>query len=142
MKLQTLSAMSLVFALALGGAACKKKTDVGGGAAGSGMDPMATMKAVNEFMKTNGGEPQSISCPPGVEAKAGATFDCVGKMPDGRDVTVTATMTDAAGAMTFKVTKLDPAGGSAGSAGSAAPAMGSGSAAAPDGSAAGSGSAK
>jgi hypothetical protein len=56
------------------------------------------------------GSTYTVSCPDGVKAQAGATFQCTATGPDGTALALTVTQTDDQGNVTWEVT-----GGSAGS---------------------------
>lgn len=85
-------------------------------------------KVMIQALKDKGGDVKSLNCPRDVEVKPEATFDCNGKMADGRDISLHVKIVDAKGNISYKVSKLgdhavneDVELGAAAKAGSAAP---------------------
>lgn len=49
---------------------------------------------------------KTVTCPSGIEAKAQGTFECKAVEESGANATITVTMTDDAGNITWKVTAV------------------------------------
>lgn len=49
---------------------------------------------------------KTVTCPSGIEAKAQGTFECKAVEENGANATITVTMTDDAGSITWKVTAV------------------------------------
>jgi hypothetical protein len=66
-------------------------------ACGSGstktVDPSSVEQAIRTDITRQGGALQSITCPTGVKAKQGTTFDCTIALPDGSHAVAHVTMT-------------------------------------------------
>ena len=80
--------MRLAVAVLLAGtlAAC-------GGSGPNTVDRSSVERAIRADITRQGGALQSISCPDGVKAKQGATFDCAIALPDGSKAVAHVTMT-------------------------------------------------
>lgn len=82
-------------ALVLGATGCKAKLDTEKGE-----------KVILQALKDQKVEVTSLSCPRDVELKVQTTFDCTGKMADGKDYTVSVTITDADGNVKWRLSKV------------------------------------
>jgi hypothetical protein len=66
-----------------------------GGSDTKTVDPDSVAKAIRADITRQGGALQSITCPSGIKAKTGATFDCTIALPDGSKAVAHVTMTSA-----------------------------------------------
>jgi hypothetical protein len=64
-----------------------------GGSATKTVDPASVERAIRADITRQGGALQAISCPQGVKAKQGTTFDCTIALPDGTKAVAHVTMT-------------------------------------------------
>lgn len=82
--------MRLAVAVLLAGtlAAC-------GGSDTKTVDHASVERAIRADVTRQGGALQSITCPDGVKAKSGTTFDCTIALPDGSKAVAHVTMTSA-----------------------------------------------
>jgi Domain of unknown function (DUF4333) len=66
-----------------------------GGSDTKTVDPGSVEGAIRADITRQGGALQTITCPGGVKAKTGATFDCTIALPDGTKAVAHVTMTSA-----------------------------------------------
>jgi hypothetical protein len=66
-----------------------------GGGSTKTVDPASVEQAIRADITRQGGALQSITCPAGVKAAQGATFDCTIALPDGSRAVAHVTMTSA-----------------------------------------------
>ena len=66
-----------------------------GGSDTKSVDPSSVERAIRADIMRQGGALQSITCPDGIRAKQGTTFDCTIALPDGTKAVAHVTMTSA-----------------------------------------------
>jgi Domain of unknown function (DUF4333) len=66
-----------------------------GGSDAKTVDPASVEQSIRADITRQGGALQSITCPTGIKAKQGATFDCTIALPDGSHAVAHVTMTGA-----------------------------------------------
>ena len=66
-----------------------------GGAGTKTVDPASVEQAIRADITRQGGALQSITCPAGIKATKGTTFDCTIALPDGSRAVAHVTMTSA-----------------------------------------------
>ena len=64
-----------------------------GGGGPKTVDPASVEQAIRADVTRQGGALQSITCPTGIKAKQGPTFDCTIALPDGSRAVAHVTMT-------------------------------------------------
>lgn len=58
--------------------------------------------------QVKGGDVKTMTCPSGLEAKTGATFECKGQDADGTDLVIAVTVKDEEGNIAWKIASATP----------------------------------